>query len=855
MNIAAGKSHLGIRTKLILLFVLIKVIPLVLLALLAWMGIKQLSTTVSERSEEMSQDVRATVGQLSEVMTQESARALDLKSREAIERLTTDTALAVADFLKLRDSDILVAAGIDPTAEDYTGFLRHRVRELIDPGKWMLAADGNSWVPAEADGPAPALVTPENPENKQDFNYRPPQRLGKPVPRPLYHEMTFVGLDGQEKVKVSATGLLGRELRNVSRRENTYAKAETYFADLKRLKPGEIYVSDVVGPYVRSHFYGPVTPAAAQQAKVPFEPEKEAYSGAENPVGKRFRGIIRWATPVARNGKVIGYVTLALDHDHVMGFTDHLMPTDARYTPIADATNGNYAFMWDYLDRSIAHPRHQSIIGFDPQSGEYETPWLEATLYKGWQESGKPLWGYLSGVPAFERQSRDKKPAVELIKAGIRGLDCRYLNFAPQCHGWYDLTKFGGSGSFVILWSGVWKLTTAATIPYYTGRYGQTPRGFGYVTIGANVDEFHKAATDTKTRLDARVSAYSEQMKQTEAETQGMIAASLRQTAVSLSISTIVMVVVVIFIAIWLASVLTRRVTHLTGGLRRIEEGDLAHRLTKESDDEMGSLVESINRMADSVGQSFQRLDEARTRAEEANRMKSTFLASMSHELRTPLNGILGFAELLKMDLENESQKSFAQGIHDSGQHLLALVNDLLDLAKIEAGRMELKIAPTPLRELLAEVATLHCVHARDKGLAIEMHCADDLPELLVCDAMRLRQILNNLLNNAIKFTAAGHIDLRAERAGDMVRFTVKDTGLGIPADRQEWIFDKFTQVGDFATREHGGTGLGLALVKELVMLMGGQVGLASTPGQGSTFHFTLPIEGGAAHGQTHPGR
>lgn len=843
---AEGKSGWGVRTKLILLFVIIKVIPLLLLALLAWAGIRQLGSTISERSEEMSLDVRATVGQLSEVMVQESVRALDLKSREAIERLTTDTALAVADFLRLRDSDILLAAGIEPDQEDYARFLRHRVRNLIDSGTWVLAGDKESWVPADAAGPAPALVMPDNPENQQDFNYRPPLRIGKSVARPLYHEMTFIGLDGQERVKVSATQLMGRELRNVSRRENTYAKAETYFADLKHLKPGEIYVSDVIGPYVRSHFYGPVTPAAAQKANLPFEPDQEAYSGKENPVGKRFRGIIRWATPVAKHGKVVGYVTLALDHDHVMSFTDYLMPTEARYTPISDATNGNYAFMWDYRDRSIAHPRHQSIIGFNPQSGEYETPWLEASIYKGWQESGKPLQAYLAGVPVFDGQSRDKKPAAELIKAGIRGLDCRYLNFAPQCHGWYDLTKHGGSGSFVILWSGVWKLTTAATIPYYTGRYGETPRGFGYVTIGANVDEFHKAATDTKTRLDERVAAYGEKMKQAADDTENLIAHSMRQTVYSLSLSTAVMVVLVIFIAIWLANLLTRRVTHLTTGLRRIEEGDLTHRLTKESEDEIGKLAESINRMADSVGQSFQRLDEAKTRAEEANRMKSSFLASMSHELRTPLNGILGFSELLKIELENTDQRGYAQAIHDSGQHLLVLVNDLLDLAKIEAGRMELKIDSTDPRQLLDELAALHRVHAVEKGLTLELRCADDLPGQMNCDPTRVRQVFNNLLNNAIKFTSAGRIELAAERDGEMLRFSVTDTGIGIPVEQQEWIFDKFTQVGDFVTREHGGTGLGLALVKELVILMGGQVGLQSNPGQGSVFHFTLPIEGHA---------
>lgn len=836
------EMKLGIRAKLILLFVVIKVLPMLLLAGIAWLGVTQLGTQVEQRSAEMGESVRSTVGDLNEVMAKESVRALDEKSRESIERLTTDTALAVAEFLKGRDSDILLAAALEPSETSYRQFVRNRTRGLIDSGKWVLADDGKTWTPAETPPAAPVAITPDNPENQQNFNYRPPERFGQRVERPLYHEMTFVGLDGQERFKVSSSGLLPAGLRNVSRKDNTYARAETYFAELKRLKPGEIYVSDVIGPYVRSSFYGPVIPAAAEKLGKPFEPEKEAYSGTENPVGQRFKGIVRWATPVMKSGTIVGYVTLALDHDHVMSFTDNLMPTAARYTPISDATNGNYAFMWDYLDRSIAHPRHQSIVGFDPATGEYETSWLEASIYKGWQDSGKPLREYLTDVPIFDGQSRDKKPSVELIKAGIRGLDCRYLNFAPQCHGWYDLTKQGGSGSFVILWSGVWKLTTAATIPYYTGQYGKTPRGFGYVTIGANVDEFHKAATDTKAQLDQRVQAYGEQIKQEGEETRQMIGASMKTTAVSLTLSTGVMVVVVILIAIWLASLLTRRVTHLTQGLAKIEQGELAYRLPNAGDDEMGQLTNSINRMADSVQASFQRLDEARERAEEANRMKSSFLATMSHELRTPLNGILGFAELLKLELQEEEPRSYAENIHSSGQHLLDLVNDVLDLAKIEAGRMELQHNPLDLRDLLSETASVHRVSANSKGLSFSEQLADDLPASLNGDGKRIRQVLNNLLNNAVKFTPSGSVEFQAERVNNFVKISVHDTGVGIPPEMQEKVFEKFTQADHFATREQGGSGLGLALARELVCLMGGELGLESAPGKGSTFHFTLPI-------------
>ncbi len=835
-------ARLGIRTKLILLFVAIKVIPLLLLALLAWQGVFHLGSQVSERSSLMANSVRDTVGQLSDVMTKESVRALDLKSRELIERLTTDTALSVAEFLKSRDNDVLLAAALDQSKTEYNLFLRHRTRALVAQGKWELSADGKSWVPVNSSKASPKIITSDNPENKLDFNYRPPEQISTREEQPLYHEITFVGLDGQERIKASATGLLPRDLRNVSFKRNTYSKAETYFAELKRLKPGEIYVSDVIGPYVRSHYYGPVTPDAAKQAKISYEPQNEAYSGKENPAGKRFKGIIRWATPVVKAGKIVGYVTLALNHDHIMSFTDILMPTDARYTQIADASNGNYAFMWDYLDRNIAHPRHQSIIGFNSDTGEYETPWLEASLYKGWKESGRPLSTYLSEVPVFDHQSREKKPSKELIQQGIRGLDGRYLNFAPQCQGWYDLTKQGGSGSFAILWSGVWKLTTAATIPYYTGKYGKTPRGFGYITIGANVDEFHKSATETKIKLDSRVKLYGEQMKKTAKETRDMISASIEKTAWSLVVSTTFMVSIVIIIAIWLANMLTRRVTQLSAGLREIEQGNLTYRIEKTSDDEIGRLAESINLMADSVQNSFRQMEEATKRAEKANRMKSIFLASVSHELRTPLNGILGYSELLKMDIQEKKQRFYAETIHSSGKHLLDMVNDLLDFAKIEAGRLELKPVETDIRSLLESIAATHRSHAESKGLVLTESYEGALQKNLVCDPTRLRQVLNNLLNNAIKFTSQGEIRLQAECGVNAVCFTVIDSGIGISEEQQLRIFEKFHQADNFLTSEQAGTGLGLSLARELVILMGGTMGLKSRLGEGSSFFFTLPV-------------
>lgn len=239
-------------------------------------------------------------------------------------------------------------------------------------------------------------------------------------------------------------------------------------------------------------------------------------------------------------------------------------------------------------------------------------------------------------------------------------------------------------------------------------------------------------------------------------------------------------------------------------------------------------------------------LEESRKRAEEANRLKSEFLASMSHELRTPLNGIIGFAELLRESLDDESQRDFAATIENSGQHLLDLVNSILDLAKIEAGRMELLYTEQSSREIIAHVHAVHLASAMDKGLDFSREVGDEVPVSIQCDRMRLIQVLNNLVHNAIKFTDQGSVSLRLSVEGQRLRFTVKDTGPGIPPEMQEVIFEKFRQVHGFITREHGGAGLGLALSKHLVELMGGRLELYSPAGQGCQFSFSLPLQAAA---------
>ncbi|MBS1144760.1 MAG: sensor histidine kinase [Proteobacteria bacterium] len=833
----------GIRGKLIGIFVLIKVVPLLLLAGFAWHATSQLGEDVSIKAGSMADAMLSTIKNIGKTVTDDSIRALDLRSREAIEAMTTDAAKEIANFLYERDADIRQAAGLEPSEATFRRFLNEHSRAIYQHGPWKLADDGKSWVPEQPVTREAKVTRAILPDNAKDFHARPPEYMGEREQRPLFVEMTYVDLNGNEKIKVTTGSLTDKSLRNVSERSNTFAKAESYFTELKKLKVGEIYVSDVIGAYVPTQLIGPYLPAALEKAGKPFKPEESAYAGTENPLGKRFRGIVRWAMPVVKGGQITGYITLALDHDHIRQFSDRLMPTDERYTPIADAIKGNYAFIWDYKSRSISHPRDYMIVGYDPKTGHPATPWMDAELYAEWQASGKPSHEFLAGIPPFRDQNLKRKPAKELVQAGTVGLDCRYLNFSPQCDGWNAVTEHGGSGSFVIFFSGLWKLTTAAAIPYHTGQYGKTPQGFGFVTIGANVDDFHKAATETAGKINALVEEKDAGLKNQRSELLEHIASGLTATAFGLWSSTLLMVVVVIGIAVWMAGLLTKRITAIISGIHAFQQGDLKRRLDASSNDEMGELSRSFNRMADSVEESFARLEEARKKAEEASRQKSAFLATMSHELRTPLNGILGFAELLKTETEIPEHRGYVEIIEQSGGHLLNLVNEILDLAKIESGEMRFNRTAVPLANIARESAAGHQVTAAAKGLQFELVLDDDLPAEIRTDATRLRQILNNLLSNAVKFTAAGQIRFHISRSGQQIAFAVSDSGPGIAPENREMVFEKFKQLENFLTREHGGTGLGLALVRQLAEHMGGKVTLDSELGVGSTFTVYLPLE------------
>ncbi len=242
----------------------------------------------------------------------------------------------------------------------------------------------------------------------------------------------------------------------------------------------------------------------------------------------------------------------------------------------------------------------------------------------------------------------------------------------------------------------------------------------------------------------------------------------------------------------------------------------------------------------------FHALEETTLVALESNRLKSEFLANMSHELRTPMNGVVGMTELLLTTKLDDKQHRYADAVRTSANALLSILNEILDFSKIEAGKMEVHKEAFSLRDLVEEVGALLSERAHGKDLELALHVRQDVPANVIGDGIRVRQVLTNLVGNAIKFTETGEVVLRLQRVNAtgskvVVRIAVNDTGIGISEADRGRLFVKFTQVDGSMTRRHGGTGLGLAISKQLVDLMGGDLGVESEPGKGSRFFFELP--------------
>jgi signal transduction histidine kinase/DNA-binding response OmpR family regulator len=308
----------------------------------------------------------------------------------------------------------------------------------------------------------------------------------------------------------------------------------------------------------------------------------------------------------------------------------------------------------------------------------------------------------------------------------------------------------------------------------------------------------------------------------------------------------VISLVMLLLITKWSTSAIVVPLQELQRNVMRTAQGDLSHETPVRDTDEIGELTENFNGMLASLRESG-RLRVEKEAAEKANTAKSAFLASMSHELRTPLNAILGFSQLMGRSptLDDEQRENVAT-ITRSGTHLLSLINDILDMSKIEAGRAELNPVAFDLREMLTALESMFALRAKEKGLALIVDVAPEVPQYVRADQGKLRQVLVNLLGNALKFTQAGGATLRAgarpEPGEDMrLLFEVEDTGVGIPASEIASLFEPFVQSRSGADLQEG-TGLGLAISRRYVDLLGGKIEARSEVGKGSTFSFTVRV-------------
>ncbi|MBN1971964.1 MAG: response regulator [Candidatus Delongbacteria bacterium] len=935
--------------KLLLIFVIIKILPLIFMAVVAIHFSLNLGNISKDKIEQVMSHSSAIIDSIGHFSERESISALDEKSKTSVEVRTIDTAKRIADFLYERDHDILFISKNKPSVKLFNNFINNKLAKTHSHGNYKLVDD--KWISVDSltDYKKINFI---NSDNSKEFNYLPPNSVYEELDTPIYYEITYFDLKGVEQLKItSQNSITDNSLKNISFKQNTFLKAETYFDSLANLSYGEIYVSDLVGRYVKTDLVGIYNKANCEKLKINFDPENSAYAGEENPVGKKFKGIIRWITPYYENSVKTGYISLALNHDHIMELTDRITPTKPGFFDINNAEIGDYTWLWDYEGRNISHPRDYFIFGYD-DDGNLVPPWFDTETDSLFLESKLSFDEFSRKYPPFNNPSINKKPSIRQVKEGKIALDGRFLNFAPQCIEWHNITQEGGAGSFQIFWSGLWKLTTVATIPYFTGRFANTGRGFGYVTMGTNVDQFHEAADLTSQKIKKIRDESLAKSEVLKSEVAMFIKEETKDSIRQLSIYTVLMTLIVAVLAYWIAFYITNKILKLIEGTEKFASGDNNYRICVDSKDELGELADSFNKMAETIETNIRimkqdevynkalfehssiplfvmnenlkiiqtnRLFETLTgfltesiayenpimifdktflsrimeldknsdipmvfetimktsfnenknvevsiqylndnkiyliaiidlttkkdmeetlvsaleKANESEKVKTMFLANMSHEIRTPLNAIVGSSEILKSFCTKDNEvNEYLRIIHSSSISLLDIVNNILDFSKIEAGMLKLSSIKFNIVDTIEDVIRIIKATDQDKNLDISINLKN-VPNYVVGDPVRFRQVLTNLLGNAFKFTHSGFIKIKIETFSERVdnfflKVSVSDSGPGISENMQEKVFSPFLQVDGSNRKLYSGTGLGLSISRSIAKSMDGDITLKS---------------------------
>lgn len=829
-------KNLSIKIKLIIIFILIKIIPLLFVSYIAYEGILKLEQYLNKSTNFLYNQSKEVISNTANASIENSIKILDKKSQESLEKLSNEIALNIANFLYERDKDLILLSKLELNQKVLDSFFEAKTKEITIHDEYYYDNETNSYKTKEEIKEVERDKKTANlKDNEKEFNYIDPIDF-KTKNIPIYKEISFFDLQGNEKYKVST---INNKKVNVSDSKNTFIKAEKYFDEIQKLNKNEIYVSDVIGEYIGTKVIGLFTKEKAQKSGIEFEPEKYGYAGIENPLGKRFEGIIRFITPVYKNDEKIGYISLALDHKHLQEFTDTVNPTNSNLKQnITDASLGNYAFIWDYEGKSIVHPRHYSIFGYDKNTGEKVMPWLSLDVAEKFYSSNQNINDFLKNYPKFEEQSLQKKPNLKQLKEdGNVGLDCRYLNFAPQCEGWMQLTQNGGYGSFIINWSNVWKLTTAATIPYYTGKYGNSKRGFGFVSIGASVDDFHAAANETKEEVTKILDSQTQIISKIMDENKFEIKDSIRALINELSTVTFAMIVLVIIIALFMSSYLSKKIDDILIGTKKFANNELDYRIKVTSTDEIGQLENSFNEMARKIEKLISQekklnteleekviVETSKQKEQEQLLIQQTRLAAMgemigniAHQWRQPLNALGLILQNLKFSYEigELDEKMIDKSVKKATmltENMSKTIDDFRNFFRPNKAKENFKI-----NEGITKAVELIESTFEHNNIKLEKDFVSSEIEFFGF-ANEFSQVILNLLTNAKDAVLENKIEnpliiIQTKIDDEYIYISIKDNGLGIKDEIINKIFEPY-----FTTKDEGkGTGIGLYMSKIII--------------------------------------